>query len=287
MKGASAPLVGFGLDAQHANRYASGLVNLVDHFRARLSHLSIVSLERAEAAREFREGVARGLPIVHHLSGVAPADPDGPNISRLEKLNSITVTLDAVWCVEDIGLWSIGPYAMPYFAPPLFDKDFAREIGARIRAMDSIGARPFLAEVPSCTFAIGNIDLGNFFRLLTDTADCGMVLDVSHVFSYALVTGRDPVETQSSLPLERVREVHVAGGRIDAVHPFRYVDSHSDDILPEVLGLLEHAVRHCAHLEAVTYEIGVGLKIGAIEQGLTRIEHVLANARWVPKISAP
>lgn len=276
------PLIGFGLDAQHAHRYPGSLEGLVESFRPRLTHISIVSVNSVEAAKRFRERVARGLPIVHHLSGVAPADPDGPHLERLCALGPITRELGAVWTGEDIGLWTIGPYAIPYFAPPIFDREFAREIGARIRDMRALSPAPFLAEVPSCTVATGRMDLGSFFVELTEAGGCDIVLDVSHVYSYALLTGRDPVAVQSSLPLHCVREAHVAGGRIDPEHPARYVDSHSDDIRPEVLALLNHAARHCARLEAVTYEIGVGLSAADIDHGVRDIERVLAGAGWKP-----
>lgn len=275
-------LVGFGLDAQHADRYPGGMLGLVEKWRERLSHLSIVSLERVEEAIEFRQKYAQQLPVVHHLSGVAPADPGGPHLDRLAQLDEITEALGAVWCGEDIGLWTIGPYAIPYFAPPLFESEFAQQIGLRIQSMSRSGRPPFLAEIPSCSIAIGSMDMGSFFHSLTDTADCELVLDVSHVYSYALLTGRDPLEVQRSLPLGRVREAHIAGGRVDAAYPHRYIDTHSDKILPEVMSLLADAAVNCPRLAAVTFEIGIGLTGSQIQKSFEDVQACLERVGWAP-----
>ncbi|MEU6373903.1 DUF692 family multinuclear iron-containing protein [Streptomyces sp. NPDC046909] len=279
--------LGFGLDWQYRDNYPQSMAELRTKYDGRLSHLSCVSLPSAADARVFMDECARGLPVVHHLPGVAPAAPGGPNLELYQRLEPVSDILDAVWTCEDIGLWSIGPYPLPYFTPPLFERDIADHVVEGIRTLHALGSRPFVPEIPSCTLAIGRLSLGEFFHRVTDGADCDLLLDVAHVFSYAVAVGRPYEQVLRSLPLDRVVEIHVAGGYIDPTFDNRYLDTHSHAVAPAVIDLLQEAVTASSRLRAVTYEIGVGLDAGNLDDDFGRVEAVLAEADWTPSVARP
>ncbi|MGW7522693.1 multinuclear nonheme iron-dependent oxidase [Streptomyces sp. NPDC054783] len=276
--------LGFGLDWQYRDRYPQSMAELRTKYDGRLSHLSVVSLPSAGDARVFMDECARGLPVVHHLPGVAPAAPGGPNLELYTRLEAVSDVLDAVWTCEDIGLWSIGPYPLPYFTPPLFEPELADHVVEGIRTLHRLGRYPFVPEIPSCTLAVGRMSLGDFFHRVTDGADCDLLLDVAHVFSYAVAARRPFAEVLRSLPLERVVEIHVAGGYIDPTFDNRYLDTHSHSVAPAVIDLLQEAVAASPRLRAVTYEIGVGLDAGNLDEDFGRIEELLAQTDWTPAV---
>ena len=273
--------VGLGVDFKYRERYPEGLPGICARHGDRLSHLSIVGVPSVEAAAWVR-GLLPALPTLHHLSNIAPADPEGPDLARLALQDAISGALDAPWCGEDIGIWSLGPYEIPYFAPPLFVPEVAQSVGEAIRVVSERCTVPFLAEVPSCSFVMGTMDLGAFFHQLVAVARCPVVLDVSHVFSYALFTGQAPLDVLRALPLAHVWELHVAGGRISAAHPYRYIDSHSDAVMDEVYDLLNAALHLCENLKAITYEIGVRLDPDTLAHDLAQIERVADKHGFVP-----
>ncbi|MCH9687308.1 MAG: DUF692 family protein [Deltaproteobacteria bacterium] len=266
------PVLGLGVDYQHNGPQM--LQRLQQRFGDRLSHVSVVALIDTAQAADFRE-IFSGLPVIHHLSGVAPADTYGPSLDVLRRQDEISRELDAAWCGEDIGAWSLGPYAIPYFAPPLFEASVADLVADRIRAVMDRSSVAFLAEIPSCSFVVGRLTLGEFFHRLVDRSGCGVVLDISHVFSYALYRGLDPLEVLESLPLDAVWQIHIAGGRISDEQSYYYIDSHDDLILPEVEALLEAALSRCHELRAITYEIGTKLSDDVLDQEMTRVETLL------------
>lgn len=262
------------------------MAGLCRTLESRLSHVSIVSLRSVEHARWFLDECARDLPVVHHLSGVAPADPKGPDLERYALLDEISVVLRARWSCEDIAIWSMGPFALPYFAPPILDREAADHAAAGVALMLERGSVPFLAENPSFTITAGELPLGEYFDHLCRSSGCGMVADVSHVYSYGLVVQRSALDVLASLPLDRVEELHVAGGRVSTESSRRYVDSHSDPVLDPVLELVSEAAARCPRLRAVTYELGMELPMAQIDHDLARIESILEARGWEPSLES-
>jgi len=265
-------VLGLGLDYQYVNDYSfGGMKGICNTYRDRLSHVSIVNLSNLTEASFFINEISQSLPTIHHLSGIAPANPFGPDIRKLELQSEISDHIKSFWCLEDIGIWSIGPYAIPYFAPPIFDSKIADLISARIKQIMEITQIPFLAEIPSCSFVVGTQSLGDFFHQIINATNCKMVLDVSHVFSYALATNNDAFTVLHSLPLDAVWEMHIAGGRINPNHQHRYIDTHSDPIMPEVIELMVESIKYCKNLRAITYEIGVASSAELIDQEINKL----------------
>ncbi|MEI3807903.1 DUF692 family multinuclear iron-containing protein [Agrobacterium sp. CCNWLW32] len=285
MEKAIKPLLGLGLDAQYFHRYPNGVVDLCERYRDHLSHLSIVSLSSILKADKFVRECSKGLPVVHHLPGIAPANPDGPNLERLRRLNPVTEALDARWVCEDIAIWSIGPYSIPYFTPPIFEPEIADYIAQGIKEIQSISSAPFCAEVPSCAIVVGNMPFGEFFHSIVSQTNCRMVADVSHVYSYAIATKQNPLDVLVSLPLDAVWEIHISGGHIDPKSDQRYIDTHSETIPDPIIALLSEAVSKCMNLKAVTYEVGVGLSEMDIDDDVNRLVRTLNELGWSPSIS--
>lgn len=279
--------LGFGLDWQYRDSYPQKMPDLCARYADRLSHLSCVSLPSAADAQIFMDECGGDLPVVHHLPGVAPAAPGGPNMELFTRLEAVSDVLGAVWTCEDIGLWSIGPYPLPYFTPPLFEREVADHVVDGIHRMREVSRYPFVPEIPSCTLAVGRMGLGEFFHRVTDGADCDLLLDVAHVFSYAVAVRQPYEHVLRSLPLDRVVEIHVAGGYIDPTFDNRYLDTHSHAVTPAVIDLLQEAVANAPRLRAVTYEIGVGLGAEELDNDFERIESLLAEIDWAPTVARP
>ncbi len=276
--------IGLGLDFQHRHSYGKPLFELLDSLRERLSHISIVGLQSDQEARFFKS-LAQQLPVLHHLTGVAPAGVSGVNLAELRRQRVFTDVLGALWCLEDIGIWNIGPYDIPYFAPPVLCEEVLRATIDGVLALQKEIVVPFLAELPSCSFIAGDIDLETFFTRLISETGCGMVLDVSHVFSYAIYRDVDPLAVLARLPLDGVIEIHVAGGSVHPMHQWRYRDTHTEPILDKVVEILCHAIPMCPNLRAITYEIGLGIPLELVDAELQRLEQLMAFSAFVPSIT--
>ena len=131
---------------------------------------------------------------------------------------------------------------------------------------------------------MGELSLGEFFTNLVKETGCGIVLDVSHVYSYAIYKNIEPLEVLNSLPLEKALEIHIAGGSTHPNHTWRYRDTHAEHILDDVLILLKNSIPLCKNLKAITYELGVGLKEEVMISDFKEVENISRACKFVPSL---
>lgn len=121
----------------------------------------------------------------------------------------------------------------------------------------------------------GELPDGAFWRAVAEAADCGILLDLHNLWANAR-NGRDLVErVLEELPLERVIEVHMAGG---AGRDGYWLDAHSGPSSNHLKGLLVDLMPSLPNLRALTFEImpdhvrRLGLDVVAAElEALRRI----------------
>jgi uncharacterized protein len=274
--------VGLGID--HTHQYEVSLRGLLDEHKLEISHVSVVAIQDAKSAECFRAEYS-DIPIIHHLSGIEPAGLDGYRIHQIKHQNRISELLEANWCLEDIGIWNIGPYSLPYFAAPVLCDAVLRQTMEGVKAIQDISSVPFAAEIPSFSICAGDMSLGVFFQQLVEDTGCKIVLDLSHVYSYAVYHNLDANNILKELPLDSVIEIHIAGGSIHPKHSWRYRDTHSDNIVEDVYSLLDNALHRCQNLRAVTYELGVNLPTNVLIEDFKRIQSYCDRAKFTPSVS--
>lgn len=278
--------LGIGVDYLNAKSYPfdGGADGLLDRLRSRLSHAQLITLSDADEIEHVR-GVLDGIPSVQHLVGIDPVRSEGPNLERFERQDEHSRLLEAVWHYEDLGYWYLGPYNAPAFMPPLLERDVAEHTARNIRELNRRSDVLFMPENPSCTFTSGTLSIGEFFTCVVDQAQCPMVLDLSHLYSYARLWEQDPFEVLRTFPLDRIWEVHVAGGVVDSSEPRRYLDNHVDAVRPIVLELLEAAVGSMPQLRAITFETSADSSPEVMLGDFDRIERVLDDCDFQPRVA--
>lgn len=97
----------------------------------------------------------------------------------------------------------------------------------------------------------GELSDGAFIAAVADRGDCAILLDLHNLLANER-NGREPVrEVLADLPLDRVLEVHVAGGfEVDGY----YLDAHAGGPDGELLALLAEVLPRLPNVRAVTFE---------------------------------
>ena len=84
------------------------------------------------------------------------------------------------------------------------------------------------------------MDEAEFLRRVLEASDIGLLLDVCNVVINAENHGYDPFDFVKRLPLERVVQIHLAGG--ERVGPLVY-DTHGRDVADVTWELYEFVLR--------------------------------------------
>ena len=120
---------------------------------------------------------------------------------------------------------------------------------------------------------MGDLHILEYFALVSDRARCGLLLDCAHLAIFQRLRGLAPRTGLDAFPLDRVVEIHVAGGTVKSVGGFEYVeDSHTPQPLAATWEILEYVLPRARNLKAVVYEC----EYNAIETTIPTFERLNA-----------
>ena len=101
-------------------------------------------------------------------------------------------------------------------------------------------------------------DQGDFLEELLAPTDGFLLLDLHNVHCQSRNLGIPARDLIARLPLQRVREIHIAGGSewTPPADPGRVVtcDTHDGPVPADVLALLPYAIERCPNLDAIFFE---------------------------------
>jgi uncharacterized protein (UPF0276 family) len=209
-----------------------------------------------EVLAEVERIRAAGAPVLFHPSyinfcGSAPNSP-----AWLDETARHVATVGSPWFAQDLAycFWADGhgySSQLGYFVPPILNEASLARAIERVREVAARVPVPVAVEPPPVTFQVGRMPLFEFFGRLADVADCAILLDMGHLVSHEVASGRKVIDALAALPLERVIEVHIAGGRMERGV---YVDAHERPILPSAWHMLDDLLPHLTGLRAVCFE---------------------------------
>lgn len=254
------PTLGLGVSTEYGARQASGGL---DPFALAAAH------PRFGAFLEVGVEVVKGLdpdatrwaeagrPTTYHFLDVNLDEVQDLDAGWLAAVRAHIATLKPAWMCGDAGLWHFGPRDRGHMLllPPILEDDAATEMANGIRALrDAVGLE-ILPENPPGQVFIGALHLLEFFARVAERADTGLLLDLAHLAIYQRTQGLPWDAALDRLPLERVVEVHLAGGVERQHEGLSWVeDAHGKDILPDAWRLFEAVAPRAPNLKAVVFE---------------------------------
>ena len=136
--------------------------------------------------------------------------------------------------------------------PLPFTEEALALLAPRAAALGSRYAAPFLLEnftyyLPDLPSDDGRDEVA-FLNDLTERSGCGLLLDLYNFYCNAVNFRFDPYAALSRLRLDRVIEIHIAGG---ATHDGFQLDVHSKTTPEPVWELLEWVAPRAPHLAGV------------------------------------
>ena len=141
-----------------------------------------------------------------------------------------------------------------FLLPPRQTHAATRVAAANVRRYGRALGRPVAFETGVNYFRhpAGELDDGEFFKAVAEQADSGILLDLHNLWCNERNGRQRLVDALEQMPLDRVWEVHLAGGM--ALDGF-WLDAHSHGIPGELLELAAEVIPRLQNVGALIFEI--------------------------------
>ncbi len=206
--------------------------------RRSLGHVEVMADHFLRAPKESWRVLARlktFLPVTAHGVGLSLGSAEGLDAEYLERLWAFLDFLKPAYFSEHLAFTRAGGRVLPHFAPLPRDRAALAALARNAALLRSGLPCPFLVENPAFPIDAGGWSEAEFLVRAADAAGADLLLDLHNLHANGVNRGFDARAALESLPMERVREVHLAGG----YRGKRWlVDSHTRPAPDEVFALL-------------------------------------------------
>ncbi|MBB6183508.1 DUF692 domain-containing protein [Oleiagrimonas soli] len=206
----------------------------------------------------FERMQAQRRPVLVHSVGCAVGGGASFDARHLPALRETFDRLRPPWWSEHASLLATGEggarRAFGFLMPPLQSWASVATMVDNIHRLQDAFGLPFAFEtgVNYLRPLDGELPDGVFWGAVAERADCGILLDLHNLWTNERNGRASVASVLDALPLERVWEMHVAGGQ-----PYKgyWLDAHSDLPPQALLTLARSVVPRLPSLHALVFEI--------------------------------
>lgn len=209
-----------------------------------------------QAAIEAIEAFA--LPTLVHGVGYPIGGTVGPEDLHFRILNRCLQTLRPVWVSEHLSFNVARRQGQQcqcgFLLPPRQTPEGVAWAVRNIRQYREAVGLPFAFEtgVNYLQPRADEMPDGEFFAQIAEQADCGILLDMHNLWTNERNGRAKVADVLARLPLERVWEIHLAGG---CEFKGYWLDGHCDLVPAEVIEITQDILPRLPNLGAIVYEI--------------------------------
>ncbi len=186
--------------------------------------------------------VREHYPVALHGVSMSLGSADGLRPDYLGRLKRLADLIDPMWISDHLS-WTGNAHFNSHDLLPLpYTQEALDIVCANIdHAQDTLG-RALLIENPSSylTFNTSEMTEWDFIKTMTARTGCFLLLDVNNIFVSAQNHGFDALAYLDGVPVDRVRQIHLAG-HTRGEHLL--IDTHDQPVPDPVWGLYDVACR--------------------------------------------
>ena len=216
-------------------------------------------------------------PVALHGVAMSVGSASGLDRDYVHRLRALVDVIDPLF-VSDHLCWTRVPGFSSHDLLPLpYTQEVLEIVSNNVHAAQEILGRQMLLENPSAYLGFTQSEMPEweFLDQLCARTGCRLLLDVNNVYVSARNLGFDPAAYIDSFPMEKVRQIHIAGhSKSDSL----LIDTHDQPVSDAVWQLFEKAM---ARAGSVAVMIERDDNIPPINELLDE----LATARWRAKKS--
>jgi uncharacterized protein len=194
--------------------------------------------------------VRRDYPIVMHGVSMSIGSVDPLDMAYLKKLKALADRVQPLW-VSDHFCWTGAHGENLHDLLPLpYTMETVRHVAERVkRVQDILGRRLLLENLSSyVSFRHSEMTEWECLREVAERADCLFLLDINNIHVSAVNHKFDGRDYLNGIPVERVRQMHLAGYSDMGTH---ILDTHDHPVSDPVWDLFEAAVERFGAVPAM------------------------------------
>ncbi len=187
------------------------------------------------------ELLARHFTLIPHGINLSLGSAEGLDTSYARKFADLVQQLNPPWWSEHIAFTRAGGVDIGHLSPLPFTHEAVEVLCRNVIEMRRYVGVPLILE--NITYMVempgAEMSEAQFLTELLERTGCGLLLDVTNLYTNAVNHGHDLSAVLEQLPLERVVQLHFAGGYW---HDGVLIDSHSQQTPSEVWDLMGEVV---------------------------------------------
>lgn len=157
--------------------------------------------------------VRQHYPVALHGVSMSLGSADGLRTEYLTRLKALVDQVEPLW-VSDHLSWTGNAHFNAHDLLPLpYTQEALNIVCANIHHVQEVLGRAMLIENPSSylTFSDSEMNEWDFIAEMTARTGCALLLDVNNIYVSSQNHGFDPYTYLAAIPIDRVRQIHLAG----------------------------------------------------------------------------
>lgn len=171
-------------------------------------------LGRGGYVADALERISAHYRIIGHGVSLSIGSTDPLDMHLLRQIRAFCDRYDSPWYSDHLCFTMVDHVNLNDLIPLPFKKETVRHVAERVKIVQDVIERPFMLENVTYYVAPSRSEMSEpeFLTELLETADCGLLLDVSNVVLNSKNQGMyEPQEFLDAIPLSRVGQLHLAG----------------------------------------------------------------------------
>ena len=212
-------------------------------------------------------------PVSMHCVSMSLGSTDPLDWNYLKEIKRLADDFEISWISDHICFTSAGQrHAHDLLPLPYTEEALANLVDRVKQVQDFLGRRLLMENATSYVqFNHSSMSEAEFINALVKQADCELLFDVNNAYVNQQNHGSDALELINQLPLDKIREIHLAG--FEDCGDF-LLDAHNDKVADPVW----HLYRHLQQLQP-----GIATQIEWDNQ-LPQLSVLLAEAKKAQQI---
>jgi uncharacterized protein len=192
------------------------------------------------------DAVRERHPVAMHGVSMSIGTAPGVNRDYLTQLKALADRVKPLWVSDHLCWTNVGGFNSHDLLPLPYTEEALDIVCANVKVAQDILERPLLFENPSSyiSFEGAAMTEWEFLAAMTERSGCYLLLDVNNIYVSGTNHGFDPDEFLAGIPVDRVRQMHLAGHSVGAD---MLIDTHDTPVCDDVWALYARACKRFGH----------------------------------------